>query len=167
MKNTLKASSEFVLGKYEIGYVSSSFEERFGDKEFEEVKGTLKYQKLPRTMNDEEIERDLKPGICSLGDVLAFLENPPEESKDGYWNLFYFPDCVVYVFWLSGFRYWYVCAWLRGDDRWCGDGRVFSPATDLGSSESIPSDPSEPLSLEIKELKLKVGDKEITFVPKQ
>lgn len=129
MKNTLKASKEFVEGKYAIRYASSAFEERFGDEDFEEVKGMPKYQKLPRLMTDEEIERELKPGICSLGDVLAFLKNPPAESKDGYWNLFYLPDCIVRVGWFSVDRGWYVYAWQRVDYQWDEGKRVFSPET--------------------------------------
>lgn len=129
MNNTLQVSKEFVVGNHGIGYVSTSFEERFGDREFEEVKGTPKYQKLPRPMTDEEVERDLKPGICSLGDVLAFLKNPPEESKDGYWNLFYLPECVVVVYWLSVYRGWRVGAWPRVGNQWNEDKRVFSPET--------------------------------------
>lgn len=161
---TLKASKEFVVGKNNIGYISSSFEQKFEDKEFQEVTGTPKFQKLPRAMNDGEIESELKPGICSLGDVLAFIKNPPEESKDGDWNLFYFPDFVVCVSWLSGGRYWFVDAWQRGGSGWLEGTRVFSPATDLSSSDTSPS---ESLSLEIAEIKIKVGDKEIIFVPKQ
>lgn len=92
-----KPSEEFVEGKYGIGWVSSSFLERVGDVEFEKVEGEPKSQKLPRAMTDEEIESELKPGICGPADVLAFLENPPKESKDGNWNLFYLPSCVVKI----------------------------------------------------------------------
>ena len=128
---TLKASSEFTEGKNGIGYVSSNFVRLFWNQEFQESAGTPKFQKLPREMNDIEIESELNPGICSLGDVLAFLKNPPEESKDGYFNLFYFPDCFFYVGWYSVGRGWGVRAWLRDDDGWSGGERVFSPATDL------------------------------------
>jgi hypothetical protein len=127
---TLKVSSEFVEGKNGIGYVSSGFEERFGDREFTEVKKAPTFKKLPRAMTDAEIEGELKLGICSLGDVLAFLKNPPKESKDGYWNLFYFADCVVHVSWGSLYRLWSIDAWRRGNYRWYEGTRVFSPATE-------------------------------------
>ena len=125
---TLKVSSEFVEGKNGIGYVSSGFEERFGDREFTEVKKAPTFKKLPRAMTDAEIEGELKLGICSLGDVLAFLKNPPKESKDGYWNLFYFAACVVNVNWNSMNRNWNVNTWPRDGSPWDEGKRVFSPA---------------------------------------
>lgn len=160
----LKASKEFIVGKNNIGYVSSSFNLYFKDKEFEDVKELPTFQKLSRAMNDAEIESKLKPGICSLGDILAFLKNPPRETKDGYWNLFYLPSCVVDVYWRSGSRHWHVGAWQRDVNEWSEGDRVFSPATDLDSSAPHPF---ESLSLEIKELKIKVGDKEMIFVLKE
>jgi hypothetical protein len=89
-------------------------------------------------MTDAEIESELKPGICELGDVLAFLKNASEECKDGYWNLFYFPAFVVGVGWGAGFGGWGVSAWDRGDGDWSDAYRVFSPAT--RHSENKPSD---------------------------
>ena len=102
MKTKLyKAKDEFVVGRHNIGYISESFKEYFYGADDFERKDKPKSQTLSRYMTDSEIESELKPGLCELGDVLAFLENPSEGSKDVYWNLFYFPSCVVYVFWLA------------------------------------------------------------------
>lgn len=151
MKN-LKVAEEFVVGKHSIGWINSQFLERVGNVEFEKAGEVPKFQKLPHSMTDEEIESELKPGICALGDVLSFLENPPEESKDGWANLFYFPSCVVSVGWCSESRYWDVYAWRRGGLRWGGGERVFSPATGLQTLSSVPSE-TLPLELEINGVK--------------
>lgn len=161
MKN-LKVAEDFVEGKHGIGYVDSQFFERVGVEEFEKVEGTPKFQVLPRDMSDAEIESELKPGICGPADILAFLENPPEGSKDGYANLFYLPNCVVFVYWYSGGRDWIVGTWQRDDDGWLEGERVFSPATGL-----LEPKPSGTLALELLEVKIRVGDKEVIFVPKQ
>jgi hypothetical protein len=125
----LKASEEFVKGKHGIGYVSSDFNRAFKDAEFSLVNTPPTFQKLPRSMNDAEIESELKPGICTLGDVVSFMENPPEGTKDGYYNLFYTPAFVVRVRWGAGRGVWRVFTWGRGDGRWGSGSRVFSPAT--------------------------------------
>ena len=140
----MKASEEFKVGKNNIGYVGSTFTSTYGKKEFEE-RETPTFQKTPRSMTDAEIESELKPGFCELGDVLAFIKNPPEGSKDGWSNLFYFEDFVVFVDWSAYDRYWHVDAWYRGE--WGGDRRVFSPArssntqaSELSSSETSDLD---------------------------
>lgn len=139
----MNSSTEFVKGKHGIGWVSSDFANRFKDVFFEE-RPMPTFQKLPRAMSDATIESELKPGLCELGDVLAFLENAPEECKDGNWNLFYFSAFVVNVYWFAGIGEWFVSTWYRDDDEWFADDRVFSPATvrsdaktsDLGSSDT-------------------------------
>lgn len=141
----MKASEEFKKGKDGIGYVSSDFLKHFGDIEFDEkIAGS--FQKLPRSMNDAEIENELKPGICDLGDVLAFIKNPPEGTKDGWYNLFYTPAFVVRVRWRVD--EWDVHVWRRDDYRWRDDDRVFSPATVSSVTQSSTLDPSGPLYLE-------------------
>lgn len=146
----LLASEEIKVGKYDIGFVSSDFVERFGSQKF--ASRTLgSFQRLPRAMSDAEIESELKPGLCELGDVLAFLKNPPEGTKDGNWNLFYTPAFVVYVRWYSGSSFWSVSTWPRDDIRWRGGGRVFSPATD--SSSALNSSDTLTLSAAIKMVK--------------
>lgn len=140
---TMKFNEEFQIGKHKIGYLSSTFKEAFKDSEFVSVLVPA-YQKLPRRMSDAAIESELKPGICTLGDLITFMDNAPEECKDGWYNLFYFPSFVVDVDWHGG--EWYVDAWGRGDGEWIADFRVFSPATTKPSESS--SSASSSLTLE-------------------
>lgn len=135
-----KPKEEFVVGKYSIGYVDSDFLPRMGDAEFSE-KQMPTFQKLGKRMTDAEIEAELKPGFCDLGDVLAFIKNAPEECKDGWANLFYFPSFVVDVRFPGS--YWYVDSFYRRDDHWFASARVFSPA-----KNSSTLSPSVPLKLE-------------------
>lgn len=147
MKN-LKASEEFVSGKHNIYYVNSRFTEEFKDTQFEQ-RPVPTYQKLARSMKDVEIEYELKPGYCSLGDILAFIENASSECKNGYSNLFYFPQFVVGVRWSDGD--WDVYAWYRDGSVWLGNYRVFSPATGTidTKSSNLESSDTLPLVLEI------------------
>lgn len=144
----LKASEELVAGKHNIYYVNSRFTEEFKDTQFEQ-RPVPSYQKLPRSMKDVEIEYELKPGYCALGDILAFIENAPSECKDGYSNLFYFSQFVVLVDW--GGDGWYVGAWSRGGSAWGDGNRVFSPATGTidTKSSTLESSDTLPLVLEI------------------
>lgn len=138
-------SQEFVVGKHNIGYVGSDFLSRMGDAEFQ-MKPVPTFQKLPRYMNDGEIESELKPGLCDLGDVLSFIENPPEGSKDGNWNLFYTPTFVVDVSWYGDG--WDVGTWSRDGLKWHTDYRVFSPATGSSNPKAFTLDSSDTLTLE-------------------
>lgn len=124
----MKSSEEFKEGKHGIGYVSSIFNREFSDVEFDESSVLPIFQKLSRAMNDAAIEGKLKPGICTLGDVVAFLDAAPQECKDGYANLFYMPACVVRVYWDAGYGDWGVYAWERDGYGWDAGDRVFSPA---------------------------------------
>lgn len=138
----MKASQEFVVGNHKIGYISSDFKKGFENKDFSEKK-IPSFQTLNRRMTDAQIETELKPGLCELGDVLAFMDNAPEECKDGNWNLFYFSAFVVRVFWYG--VEWRVYAWDRDDYEWAAAYRVFSPAT-VSSDSHVPS--LESLTLE-------------------
>lgn len=129
----MKFSTEFKEGEHKIGWMNSTFTKAFSSTEFEQ-RPTPTFQKLPRAMKDAAIESELKPGICELGDVLVFLDNAPEECKDGYFNLFYFPSFVVDVYWDDSS--WDVDAWARGDGAWYEDSRVFSPAVSSGTQDS-------------------------------
>jgi len=133
----LKVSDEFVVGKRGIGWINSRFVETYGAETFD--MGTLgRYQVLPRTMSDEAIESELKPGICTPSDLVAFLDGAPQECKDGKWNIFYFSGFVVSVGWRSRVGGWSVNVWCR-DNVWDGGPRVFSPgagALTLGPKSS-------------------------------
>ena len=120
-----KFNEEFAVGKNGIGWMSSTFAGAFKNAEFEPAPVPT-YQKLPRSMADAQIESALKPGMCALGDVLAFLDNAPDECKDGNWNLFYFPSFVAHARWYGS--EWNVDAWERGGHGWRAGIRVFSPA---------------------------------------
>lgn len=133
----LNSTNEFVVGKNNIGFVSSDFKTRFPDIDFE-PKTLGSFQTLKRGMTDADIESELKPGICDLGDVYAFLQNPPQGTKNGDWNLFYTPSFVMYVRWDADSGYWIVNAWGRDGFGWSAGIRVFSPATvEFGSLSSV------------------------------
>lgn len=134
----LYADQEFQVGKHSIGWIDSAFHSRVGGKKQFSVGSMPTFQKLPRSMTDAEIESELKPGLCDLGDVLAFLDNAPEECKDGYSNTFYFSAFVVRVYWGSSRDDWSVNVWYRDGYGWDRGARVFSPAT--GSSTLKSSD---------------------------
>lgn len=144
----MKYDQEFVKGKHQIGWVDYIITRHFKGSSFED-KIAPTSQTILRPMSDAEIESELKPGLCELGDILAFLDNAPEECKDGRANLFYFSAFVVGVYWHGGG--WYVDAWRRGAYRWDDDGRVFSPAT--GTSAPLAS--SDTLNLESFDARLK------------
>lgn len=130
----MKVSMEFVKGKNGIGWVDPDFTKAFGEVEITE-RAMPTFQKIGKDMADAQIESELKPGMCEMGDILSFIKNPPEECKDGYSNLFYTPSFVVSVGWIDG--EWGVYASHRDDYAWSGIDRVFSPAT--VSSVSSPS----------------------------
>ena len=146
---TFKVSKEFIVGNHSIGWINDRFLKHFKNTKFAE-RPMPTFQKLPRAMNDVAIESKLKPGFCELGDILTFLDNAPEECKDGYANLFYFSAFVVNVGWVAGRREWNVSAWQRGGGGWVAGSRVFSPAT--GSQKLSPKTlgHSDSLSLETR-----------------
>lgn len=141
-----KSQEEFVVGKHNIGWLDSDFKPRFPDVEFEpRTLGTFKV--LPKGMTTIDILKEELATECELGDVLAFLENPPEGSKDGYYNLFIIKNSsfVVFVGWSSDSERWDVDTWDR-DVCWLADGRVFSPATASSTLSPSPK-PFESLDL--------------------
>lgn len=150
---SLNASNEFVVGKHSIAWVDPDFVKNFKDSSFEtppaNVK-TIRFQKLPRYMTDKKIETELTPGICTLADVLNVLESRNVEFRDGNWNIFYFPGCVVFVRWYSGGSGWRVDAWQRDDNDWYAVSRVFSPATESSDSQNSRTlEPSDTLPSEL------------------
>ena len=121
----IKFSSEFKVGKNNIGFISSFFLEEFG-KEKLGTGSVLPFQTLKRSMDDSEIISELGIKECTLSDVLATLKSAPKEIKDGYWNIFYIKghSRVVSVYWFSSS--WHVSTWRRGG-RWGEGSRVFLP----------------------------------------
>lgn len=134
------AKEELSVGHNGIGWVSSDFKSRFFESEIITPWRPGTWHKLPRSMKDTEIEKEFNIQHSSLGEVLGFLRNPPEGSKDGYVNIFYFPVCVVNVHWSAVCGGWHVNAWPRDDGEWSEDYRIFSPATDTHSSGTVSSD---------------------------
>lgn len=140
----LKAQDEFVVGKHSIGWVSPSFMDQFKN-EVIAPRPMPTMQTLPRDMSDAEIEKELQVGLCTLGEVLTFLDEAPQECKGGHWNLFYFPSLVVYVYWNSGYAKWRVSTWDRDGSQWRAGSRVLSPATDSGKLSTKTLGTSDPL----------------------
>lgn len=136
----MKTSQEFVKGKNNIGYVSSSFLTEFGNDEVV-IGSPLICQKLTRSMTDSEIISELGVQECTLGDVLATLDNSTEEMKDGNWNIFYIKGHarVVRVYWGADGGEWRVLDWYRGGGSWSGGSRVFSPAIDSRFTSTLDS----------------------------
>lgn len=147
----MNTSKEFKVGKHSIGYISNSFETRFPDQSFEPVTSLPRAIILPREMNDEQIESELRPGICTLGDVVAVLDSEDPIYKDGKWNLFYFPTCVVDVLWDSFGGEWSVSTWVRGGSGWREGNRVCSPA----SGQALEPSVTPGLTLESLDARLK------------
>lgn len=121
----MKSTEVFKVGNLNIGHIDSDFESRVGGDVEEKELGSFKV--LGEYMeNAQAIEDKLNPGKCTLGDVYAFLKNPPEGTKDGRFNLFLVGDYVVSVRWRSFDGAWRVRTWGREDD-WNSENRVFSP----------------------------------------
>lgn len=146
----MKTIEEFQVGKNNIGYISSLFFSHVPEyfEKVTEVRWSTTI--LSRTMTDTQIESELKPGTCTLGDVLAVIKSEDASFKDGYANIFYFPSCVVGVNW--GGVEWGVVDWGRGGGAWGAGSRVFSPAS--GRSDTVSSGPTD-LSLESLDARLK------------
>lgn len=140
---TKKTSDEFKTGVNAIGYIGSNFIKRFGDQSFEPVTVSPSSQVLTKNMSDASIESDLKPGLCTLGDVLAVIQS--DEYRDGELNFFYFEECVVSVRWYSS--EWSVGAWGRDDHEWGAGDRVFSPQLVSSTLGARPLESSETLTL--------------------
>lgn len=140
----LQASTEFKVGEHNIGWLYGF--EQFKDTAFEK-RAMPTSQKINKAMTDAEIESELKPGLCELGDILVFLDEAGEEYKDGYCNLFYSESCVVNADWHAGNAEWRVLVWRRGGGRWRPGGRVLSPATDSRKLSTKSLSHSDPLTL--------------------
>lgn len=127
-------------------WVSSSFTERFGVPEVTSSETVPSFKTLERYLTDSEVKNELGAGESTLGDVVAFLENPPNGTDDGYWNSFYVAGYVVNVYWSGGYREWYVYAWEPVDGNWNAGSRVFSCNWHSDPKmDSLSLSPSEPL----------------------
>lgn len=136
-----KVSEEFAKGKNNIGYVSDDFLREYGNEEFE-LGSMLKFDKLKRDMKDSEIIKEFTVEECTLGNVLALIQNRLEVTMDGYANIFYIkghPSRVVRVYWGGG--EWVVDVWYRDGLTWSEGIRVFSPATGTLTPSTVSSDP--------------------------
>jgi len=156
----MKTKDEFVVGKHNIDWVSNL---DCLPKTFEPVEAMPTYQLLPRTMTDAEIERELQPRLCTLGDVLYFLEHAPQECRDDYCNIFYTASCVVYVRWHADYGEGYVGTWRRGDGAWGRGHRVLSSATDTEKLGNGHSDSMSLASLEARITKLEAWRGQISI----
>lgn len=118
-------------------------------------------------MNDDEIFIELKPSEVSLEEIYNTIQTLDKEIL----AIFYVKDSslvlrAVLVYWSGGG--WFVRASeVSGPGAWGGGGQVFS--RNFGNSESQTSDPLllNTFVPEILELKVKVGEKIISFVPKE
>lgn len=138
----IKAKEVFKVGENKIGWVDSDFKKEYGDEEVSEGK-VLTGQKLGKNMTCAEMIKEFDVQECTLGDVLATIQNATEDMKDGWSNLFFIkdhPSRVVVVTWSSGYGGWGVRDWSRGDRAWLEDNRVFSPATGSSNSSSLNSE---------------------------
>lgn len=142
----MQVQDEFVVGKHNIGWVSSYLIEKIGEEKLEQNKLPT-FQILSRHMTDSQIESELKPGICTMSDIYSFLKNPPQESKDGNWNLFYTRAFVIDVRWGAGSGEWHVDAWQRDGNGWNAGIRVFSPATKHSVTEPSALSALDPTAL--------------------
>lgn len=147
----MKTSEEFRVGKHQIGWISSSILSALPATFKKRTSPT--YQVTSKTMSFAELPE------CELGHILSFLENPPEECKDGYGNYFKCGSLLVCVRWGGVNRGWDVGGWAPGDDVGAGR-RVFSGNLKLGTSGKT----SDALSLE--SLTARVEKLEALFNPK-
>lgn len=97
-------------------YISPSFTSKFGKIDVTPAATVPGFKTLERPMYDHEIKVQLGAEECTLEDVAAFLENPPEGTKGGYANIFYVSGFVVRVRWLGG--EWDVDGWSLDDGSW-------------------------------------------------
>lgn len=107
-------------------WVSDSFTKIFGSEDVIPSKTIPGFETLNRSMSEKQIKDELGAQECTVEDVAAFLENPPQETNDGYANLFYVAGFVVHVHWSAGRREWRVRAWGFDGRHWDAGRRVFS-----------------------------------------
>lgn len=139
----MKARDVFKKRSLSIGWIDTDFIQKYGDDEVNETASVLPFKVLPRAMYDSEIKTELGAGTSSLGNVFAFLKDPPEGTKDGSANMFYVEACVVSMHWSAISGEWVVSAWCRNDRRWGAGYRVFTPATETSGTPDAKALPTE------------------------
>lgn len=122
--------------------------------------------------SDEEIEKELGDNLLfSPGEVYSIIgsliSKQPKGKEgallnNGQANIFYTEAFVLSVNRYPGLGAWGVYVWRRGDNRWSGGRRVFSPATD--GTKNLGSRSSETLSL--KPFLTEDVEKAIEFIKK-
>src|SRR3990167_3965796 len=80
------------IGKFNIGYIGSNFQEHFGYEEVKPKKCKLEFRVLEKSMNDKEILAELKPQEVTLNEFVYILEHDKDLLKNGYTNIFYIRD---------------------------------------------------------------------------
>ena len=163
----MKTKTYFKKGKNDIHWLSSNFQEHFGDLDFVEVaECTLQVKKLERDMLDKEILTEWKPEESTLGELAYALKNWENIGllRDDYANIFYIRDkdkilWAVLARWDSGRGGWYVHAssiedpyeWRAGSHEWRAGSRVVSRnyafrPSDSSDLESRMKNPNTPRS---------------------
>lgn len=121
-------------------YVSSDFTNHIiakATKVEQDTKYSVDSWSLETRSDDAQIEQALESRTFEESEVCAviadLISKQPKGKEgilqnNGYSNLFYTKDFVVYVFWSADGGYWSVHAWYRGGGAWRVSYRVFSPA---------------------------------------
>lgn len=134
----LKSAEEFAVGKNNIAWINSIFEENLYDLDFTPSTFNLARRTLEKPMGDAEILSSLRPQAVLLGDVLYALEYLEHSG----WYLFYVNDrkgtlWAVNARWSRGYGGWNVLAFSVGYPYgWSAGYRVLS----RGFSEPLPSE---------------------------
>lgn len=113
MKTT---KDEFVIGKHNIGWISSSFLEKFDNIKLTGKGQMLQTKNLEQEMTDQEILGEFGAEEVTLEDILYMLDHNDTLLKNGYANIFYIKDTafVACVFWYAFDAAWSVGGWNRG-----------------------------------------------------
>jgi hypothetical protein len=126
MTGTLKATEEFVEGKYGITHVHSFFYGELGDAEFERANAELLSHTIDEDLYDDAVfEMIGRPVSSSLGDILHALEEDLL-IKDGHWNVFYTGPVAVSLKWMPEGG-WRINAWQLNGSSWKAGCHIFFP----------------------------------------
>src|SRR3990167_3775950 len=127
------------IGKFNIGYIGSNFQEHFGSQNIKPKKCKLESRVLEKNMDDKAILAELKPQEVTLNEFIYTLERDKNLLKNGYNNIFYIRDgkntlWAVIAGWDSDDRVWFVDAVSVTSPReWCAGYRVLSQSFSSGT----------------------------------